>query len=50
MQLHTKIFLGLVLGVAVGAVANATGFAATPAWRDVVLPPLSLVGDRKSVV
>lgn len=45
MQLHTKIFLGLVLGVAVGAVANATGFAATPAWRDVVLPPLSLVGS-----
>lgn len=45
MQLYTKITLGLVLGAAVGAVMNATGLAATPAWSEGALPFLNFVGS-----
>lgn len=45
MQLYTKITLGLVLGAAVGAVMNATGLAATPAWSEGALPFLTFVGS-----
>lgn len=45
MQLYTKIFLGLVLGVAVGALVNVTGLATMPFWLETVLPPLNFIGN-----
>ncbi len=44
MQLYTKISIGLVLGVAVGAAVNVLDLADTAAWRDGALPLLSFVG------
>jgi Na+/H+-dicarboxylate symporter len=45
MQLYTKITIGLVLGVVVGAGVNVLGVADTPLWADVALPALSFVGS-----
>ena len=44
MQLYTRITIGLALGAAVGIGANASGFAATPAWTEQVLPFLNFIG------
>lgn len=44
MRLHTRILLGLALGVAVGFAVNLLGLAQQPAWRDAVLPLLDFVG------
>jgi proton glutamate symport protein len=45
MQLHTKIFLGLVFGAAVGAAVNLGGLAHAPFWADAALPALNFVGS-----
>jgi Na+/H+-dicarboxylate symporter len=45
MQLYTKITIGLVLGVVVGAVVNVTGFGESPAWVEGILPALNFVGN-----
>lgn len=44
MQLYTKIFLGLVLGVALGALVNLSGLADAPPWAETALPALNFVG------
>jgi Na+/H+-dicarboxylate symporter len=44
MQLYTKIAIGLALGVVVGVIANASGFAQTGLWSDNILPTLDFVG------
>jgi Na+/H+-dicarboxylate symporter len=45
MKLYTKIFIGLVLGVAVGAGVNAAGLGDDPIWVERVLPILNFVGN-----
>jgi Na+/H+-dicarboxylate symporter len=45
MQLYTKISIGLVLGVVVGAVVNVLGLAAEPFWANGILPFLNFVGS-----
>ncbi len=44
MQLYTKITIGLVLGAAVGALVNVTGFGDSDLWIGGVLPALNFVG------
>lgn len=45
MQLHNKIFLGLVLGTGVGAAVNLGGLAQAAFWTDAALPALNFVGS-----
>jgi Na+/H+-dicarboxylate symporter len=45
MKLYNQIFLGLVLGVAVGAAVNVAGLGGAPAWTGGVLPVLNFVGN-----
>lgn len=45
MQLYTKISIGLVLGVVVGAAVNVLGLADALFWREWTLPLLNLVGN-----
>ncbi len=44
MQLYTKISIGLVLGVAVGAAVNVSGMGDAPFWVGGILPFLNFVG------
>ena len=44
MQLYTKIFLGLILGVATGVVASATGASDAGWWVAGVHPLLEFTG------
>ncbi len=44
MQLYTKIFLGLILGIVAGGLVNLTALADTSLWTEVILPPLNFLG------
>jgi Na+/H+-dicarboxylate symporter len=44
MQLYTKIFIGLLLGTAVGVAVNALGLGDAGWWSDGVLPALDFLG------
>lgn len=45
MQLYTKISLGLILGIAVGAAVNLTGQSGSFLWVEMIRPPLDFVGN-----
>jgi Na+/H+-dicarboxylate symporter len=44
MQLYTKISIGLLLGVVVGAAVNLLGLGDSALWSDAILPFLNFVG------